>query len=98
VTKPLVLRVAAEADIEDAFHWYEAQNPGLGVEFLRAVEVSLGSIEREPELYAAVHKRARRVLVRRFPYALYFVIQPQTIDVVGCFHMRRHPRRWRSRL
>jgi plasmid stabilization system protein ParE len=98
MSRRLILRPAAEADIEDAYRWYEDQRTGLGAEFLRAIEAILAVVEREPELYAPIHKNARRVLLRRFPYAVFYVIQPQTIEVVGCFHVRRNPRRWRSRL
>jgi plasmid stabilization system protein ParE len=98
VTRPLILRAEAEADVEAAYHWYEERNPGLGAEFLRAVEASLSSIERDPELYPKHYKRAHRALLRRFPYALFYVIAPDLVEVIGCIHTRRHPRRWRSRL
>ena len=98
MTRPLLLRPAAEGDIGEAFRWYEDQRPGLGADFLLAVEASLAAIEREPELYAPVHQQARRVLLRRFPYSLFYIVQLQTIDIIGCFHMKRHPQRWRSRL
>lgn len=98
MNRPLILRPAAEADIEDAFRWYEEQRPGLGAEFLLAVEAGPAAIEREPERVAPYHRQARRVLLRRFPYSLFYLVQPQSVEIIGCFHMRRHPRRWRSRL
>jgi plasmid stabilization system protein ParE len=96
--RPLIVRAEAEADIEVAFRWYEEQSPGLGAEFLRAVDASLSGIEREPERNAAIYKQSRRVLLRRFPFAVHYVIQPKSIDVVACMHMRRHPRRWQRRV
>lgn len=33
----LIIRPEAELDIRDAFEWYEAQTPGLGSEFIRAI-------------------------------------------------------------
>jgi len=74
MSRRLILRPAAEADIEDAYRWYEDQRTGLGAEFLRAIEAILAVVEREPELYAPIHKNARRVLLRRFPYAVFYVI------------------------
>jgi hypothetical protein len=35
----LIIRPEAEWDIQDAFEWYEAQTPGIGSEFVRAVDV-----------------------------------------------------------
>lgn len=34
----LIIRPEAELDIQDAFEWYETQVPGLGSEFVRAVD------------------------------------------------------------
>jgi plasmid stabilization system protein ParE len=98
VSRPLILRPAAEDDVEAAYRWYEEQSPGLGAEFLRSVEAALASVERNPEAYQLVYKQARRALLRRFPYALFYVASPELIEVIGCIHTRRHPRRWRSRL
>lgn len=96
MTRPLIVR--PEADIEEARHWYEERSPGLGAEFVRAVDACLASIERHPELYPKHHNRARRALLRRFPYAVFYVIQSESIDVAACFHTSRHPREWQSRL
>ena len=98
MSRPLILRPAAEGDVEAAYRWYEEQSPGLGAEFLRSVEAALASVERNPEAYQQVYKQARRALLRRFPYALFYVASPELIEVIGCIHTRRHPRRWRSRL
>jgi len=98
VTRPVILRAAAEDDIEAAYHWYEERSHGLGAEYLRAVEAGLALIERNPELPPRVYKQARRVLLRRFPYSLFYVVGAELIEVVGCIHTRRHPRRWRSRI
>jgi len=37
--KPPIFRPAAAADVEDAYRWYEAQQAGLGEEFLAAVRI-----------------------------------------------------------
>jgi plasmid stabilization system protein ParE len=93
----LVVRGAAEADIVEAARWYEQRSPGLGSEFLRAVDVTLAEIARMPERYPVVRGRARRALLRRFPYAIYFVATPDLVSVFACLHARRDPRHWRER-
>jgi toxin ParE1/3/4 len=79
VNRSLILRQSAEDDVEAAFIWYEEQRPGLGAEFLLAVEAGLAAIQRDPEMYPIVYKRARRCLLRRFPYGLFFVIDPALV-------------------
>jgi toxin ParE1/3/4 len=93
----LVVREAAEADIVEAARWYERRSPGLGGEFLRAVDVTLAEIVRMPDRYPYVRGRARRALLRRFPYAVYFVATPEFVSVFACLHARRDPRHWRER-
>ena len=39
--KPVLVRPAAAADIEDAYSWYETQRPGLGDEFREALRHAL---------------------------------------------------------
>jgi plasmid stabilization system protein ParE len=93
----LVVREAAEADIAEAARWYEQRSPGLGSEFLRAVDVTLAEIARMPERYPIVRGGARRALLRRFPYAVFFVVRPNLVSVIACLHARRDPRHWRER-
>ena len=59
---------AAEAEIEEAYRWYEEQRKGLGFDFLLCIEDAIEKISRNPELYPLVHKNVRRALIHRFPY------------------------------
>jgi plasmid stabilization system protein ParE len=93
----VVLRPAAAADIEDAYHWYESQRPGLGDELLDEIQATLQRIEARPRLHAVVHRDTRRALLHRFPYAVFFRDMADVIVVVACFHVKRDPRRWRDR-
>lgn len=93
----LVVGAAAEADVLDAARWYELRSPGLGREFLRAVDAALADIAAMPERYPIVHGEARRALLHRFPYGVYFVLTPGLVSVIACMHARRDPRRWQER-
>ncbi len=98
MTARLVARAAAEGDITGAALWYERRSPGLGTEFLRAVDVTLAEIARMPERFPLVYHESRRGLLRRFPCGIYFVATPKLISVVACMHVRRDPRRWEERV
>lgn len=94
----LVVRSAAEADIADAALWYEARARGLGAEFLRAVDVALAEIDRMPERFPVVHRQCRRALLRRFPFAVYYVLDNETVSVIACMHAHRDPQAWERRV
>jgi len=51
----------------------------------------LAAIEREPRLYPLVRGDVRRAVIRRFPYAVYFLLEPDAIVAVACLHHRRDP-------
>jgi plasmid stabilization system protein ParE len=86
----------AEADLAEAYAWYQRRRRGLGDEFLQSVDAALAAIQHLPESYPLVHHDNRRVLVRRFPYALFYQAMGGEILVVGCFHAARNPEGWRA--
>ena len=93
----LVVRPAAAADLDEACRWYEAQRSGLGREFLDAIQQVFIAIVEMPGRFRVVHGNVRRALVRRFPYGVFFRTVGDDVVVVGCFHGRRNPRRWKAR-
>lgn len=97
MTAAIVVRPEAEAEIAEAYQWYEDQSVGLGLEFLRALDASLSAIQRFPASYAVVHKEIRRAVLRRFPYSVYYLYENDTIAVIACFHGSRDPKQWQDR-
>ena len=93
----LFVRSKARRDAARAFRWYERERPGLGHEFLRAVAVTFAAIDRTPEHFPIAFDDIQKALVRRFPYVVYFVVEPAGTSVIAVTHGRRHPRRWQSR-
>ena len=77
MTQPRFLP-AAQADVEEAFRWYEARQRGLGNLFLASIDRAIAGLTIQPELNQAVHGDTRRALLAHFPYALYYRIRPQT--------------------
>jgi plasmid stabilization system protein ParE len=92
VSLSLTLRPRAEADLDDAFRWYEERLPRLGEAFLRSVDACFARIQRHPEASPEVHPRVRRASLRRFPYGFFYVVRNDRIDVLSVYHARRRPR------
>ena len=93
----LVVRPRARAEFESALEWYASHAPDAAEEFAAQFEVALRLIEEAPERNRVVSGRLRRLLVRRFPYGVYYKVFPHVISVVGVIHGRRDPRRWLKR-
>ena len=93
----LLLEPEAQADLGEAFLWYETQRLGLGSEFFAEVALVLERIERMPESFVFIRGQTRRALLHRFPYAVFYVLDPDVVAVTAVMHGRRDPRRWQER-
>lgn len=96
MSRSLLIRRTAKRHIAEAFHWYERQSPGLGADFLEALETVLEQIESTPLLCAKIHRDIRRALLRRFPYGVFYFIQDGRSVVVAVLHTSRDPKLWRA--
>lgn len=94
----LVVTANAETDLDLAFRWYEDQKLGLGSEFLAAVDELLDSLVENPRQYLEIHRGLRRALTRRFPYAIFFLLNAKSIVILAVRHQAREPLRWPKRL
>jgi plasmid stabilization system protein ParE len=93
----LIIRPEAEAELADAYDWYEERVSGLGSEFLLCVDAALNALQRSPEQFPRVYRTVRRALTRRFPYEIFFVEDPERVVVLSVFHAKRNPMRWKDR-
>ena len=94
----IILLPEAEVDLREGYWWYENQDFGLGDEFLRCVEAAFSRISDNPLHYPVRFDDFRRILVRRFPFAIYFDFNEHSVFVHYVFHCSQHPRRLIDRL
>jgi plasmid stabilization system protein ParE len=94
---PLIIRPEAQLDIENSAVWYERQQAGLGSRFVDGLNEVLTRIAENPIQFPQLEKGVRRALLRRFPYGLYFVPEPNRVVVLAVLHLRRHPDTWKRR-
>ena len=77
--------------------WYELRQDGFGAVFAQAFADAIERMQAQPLSYPAVVGSIRRVILQRFPYAIYFLIETDAI-VVLAVHGRQDPGRWRERI
>ncbi|HSV28064.1 MAG TPA: type II toxin-antitoxin system RelE/ParE family toxin [Candidatus Omnitrophota bacterium] len=94
---PVVFTAAARAEMFEAADWYESHGPGLGARFVADMDVLVARLRERPQQFPRIRQEIRRALFRKFPYALYFRINPDLVQVIACFHASRDPRRWHER-
>lgn len=89
-------RPEAFADVAEAFSYYEEQQYGLGGEFETELDNTLELVSEMAEMGPVVYRGLHRVLLQRFPFAVYYLITADTIEVRGVIHTSRSPHAWRS--
>ena len=87
----ILLRRAAEIEILEAFIWYEEQFENLGFEFLQKLDEAVLPLRRHPQSYQIIHKNIRRVLLRKFPYGIFYIVENDKIIILACLHQKRYP-------
>lgn len=97
MSRRLIIRPKARSELTEAALWYEDQRPGLGVQFTAEVDRTLERIVKNPSQFPLVRQKARRALMRTFPYQVYFDLRGDQVVVLAVYHERRHPDGWRRR-
>ena len=92
----LVLTRRAEQDAESARDWYDQQSEGLGDDFLDELRDAIHRAHRDPLHYQCVVEELRRVLLKRFPYAVFYLIEPTRVVVLAVLHQAANPDSWHT--
>lgn len=92
------LRDEADQDIWKAANWYENQRQGLSHDFLDEILVTLDVLTQQALAYPILHEKTRRVIVKRFPFGIYYIVKGQTAIIVAVVHMSRNPEVWKQRI
>ena len=87
----------AEEDLETAYLFYERQSRGLGAYFLDSIYSDIDSLV----FFAGIHPQVfgyHRLLAKRFPYAIYYRVNDNTVIVTAILDCRQNPVQIRKRL
>jgi plasmid stabilization system protein ParE len=94
----LILLNQADWDIQAAYNRYEEYQAGRGEVFLRQVEAALTLLRQHPELAPQYGGQYRRMLIRDFPYGIFYEAQPTRVIVGAIMDLRQDPRLIRRKL
>jgi toxin ParE1/3/4 len=93
---------AAAQEAIEAATWYEHRRPGLGAEFLRAIDAALDLLEEDivplsPVPTSARARGVKRIILRRFPFDIVVAEHQTEVLVIAFAHHARRPGYWRQR-
>lgn len=90
------VRPEAQINIREAAIWYEQRETGLGHRFAAEIRQSLRSITKTPLRFPLIENGVRRLLLHRFPYAVYFIVDGDSVVILAVLHQHREPETWRN--
>lgn len=85
----LLVRPEAERDLESARDWYDDKSPKLGDAFLDEVATGMEILAANPESQRLYHHNFRRLLLRRFPYKIFYQIIGERVVIFRVLHVRQ---------
>lgn len=89
-------KASAEAFL--SARYYDRQRTGLGAEFFDELDHAVGQLRADPLRRSADEDAVRSWRLRRFPFRVYYVVDPGRIRVLAVAHLPRRPGYWRARL
>ena len=87
----------AERDLELGACFYELQRAGLGRYFNDCLTADIESLQ----VYAGIHEKVHnlhRCLSKRFPFAIFYNLSADTVDVYAVLDCRQNPQEIEDRL
>jgi len=89
---------SAKRDLEEGFYFYEYQKEGLGHYFIESLMSDIESLTIFSGIHSIHFCRYFRLLSKRFPFAVYYIIEGNEIRIYAVIDCRRDPAWIRIRL
>jgi hypothetical protein len=96
--KPYRFLEEAELEFHETVAYLDRQVAGLGDRFIDAVQATIDHVRTNPNVGSRISKMVRKAVLRRFPYNVLYVDDPQGIVIVAIAPHKRRPGYWRKRL
>jgi toxin ParE1/3/4 len=94
----LILLLQADRDIQSAFERYENYQSGRGEVFLHQLDIALTLLRQHPEIAPVYSGPYRRMLIRDFPYGIFYQRQPTRLIIAAVMDLRQDPKTIQKKL
>jgi toxin ParE1/3/4 len=80
-----------QADLDQAWHYYEEASTGLGDQFFTEFLEMIAAIQRHPQRWGFASRGRRLAQFKRFPYKMLYRVEAERIKVLVVKHQKRRP-------
>lgn len=85
----VVVKPHAWFDLVEAMIWYDSRAENLGREFFKDFEVAINRIKLNPNAFTEIIPGVKRILIKKFPYKVFYTISDNKIFIIGVSHSKR---------
>lgn len=82
---------SARDDLIEGFYFYEKQDPGLGDYFLTSLYSDMEALKIFFGIHPKAYRDFHRALSNRFPFAIYYTHDTETVMIRAVVDCRRKP-------
>ncbi|MBA3029108.1 MAG: type II toxin-antitoxin system RelE/ParE family toxin [Desulfobacteraceae bacterium] len=82
---------SAKADLVEGYHFYESQLVGIGMYFLESIYSDIDSLKLFAGIHPIFYGKYYRLMSKRFPFAIYYLIEDNEIRIYSVLDCRRDP-------
>jgi plasmid stabilization system protein ParE len=83
-------------DIREAAKYYNQQQKGLGLRFLKEVNSRVATIGKQPKSFQIRYREVRIALLKKFPYTIHYLLDEESkqIIILAVFHHDKDSAKW----
>ena len=81
----------AKDDLIEGYYFYEKREVGLGDYFLTNLYADIDSLAIVGGLHSKPYRHYHRALSKRFPFAIFYTVDDETVKVAAVVDCRRKP-------
>jgi plasmid stabilization system protein ParE len=83
-------------DLKEAAFWYENAKKGLGLLFLKEINIKVNQIAKNPLAYQIRYANIRVAFTSTFPYGIHYEYNTQQniVIILAVFHTAINPNAW----
>jgi len=88
----IIISPKAQNEIEESYDFYFGRSRSSAINFISSLAETYNIVSLHPH-FQFVYKNIRAVRIKKYPFALYFVVDESTsiVRVLSCFHTSRNP-------